>query len=133
MATNSAYAVLYMRETTLRSGEELTDSLSLVIADQTARTLQSGDQALQRAIATISQSDPLVKLLEQVKLGRMKPTDAGLRAAYLSEAERMVLAENPVIPIYFYVSKHLVSPRVRGWTDNVLDYHYSKDLALAPE
>jgi len=42
--------------------------------------MESGDQALQRAIATISQSDPLTKLLEQVKLGRMKPTDAGLRA-----------------------------------------------------
>lgn len=38
------------------------------------------EQTLQRAIATISQSDPLTKLLEQVKLGRMKPTDAGLRA-----------------------------------------------------
>lgn len=36
--------------------------------------------ALQRAIATISQSDPLIKLLDQVKLGRMKATDAGLRA-----------------------------------------------------
>jgi hypothetical protein len=42
--------------------------------------MESGDQALQHAIATISQSDPLTKLLEQVKLGRMKPTDAGLRA-----------------------------------------------------
>jgi hypothetical protein len=42
--------------------------------------MDSGDQALQRAIATISQSDPLTKLLEQVKLGRMKPSDAGLRA-----------------------------------------------------
>jgi len=43
-------------------------------------TMESGDQALQRAIATISQSDPLTKLLEQVTLGRMKPADAGLRA-----------------------------------------------------
>ncbi|MEO8341157.1 MAG: hypothetical protein ABI604_15840 [Nitrospirota bacterium] len=42
--------------------------------------MESGEQALQRAIAAISQSDPLTKLLEQVKLGRMKPTDAGLRA-----------------------------------------------------
>ena len=42
--------------------------------------MESGEQALQRAIVTISQSDPLTKLLEQVKLGRMKPTDAGLRA-----------------------------------------------------
>jgi PAS domain S-box-containing protein len=48
-----AYAVLYMRETTLRSGEELTDSLSLVIAEQTSRTLQSGDQALRLAAARL--------------------------------------------------------------------------------
>lgn len=40
---------------------------------------ESGDQALQRAISTILQSDPLIKLLQQVRLGRMKPTDAGLR------------------------------------------------------
>ena len=38
------------------------------------------DAALQQAIATISQSDPLIKLLQQVTLGRMKPTDTGLRA-----------------------------------------------------
>jgi hypothetical protein len=42
--------------------------------------MESGEQILQNAIATISQSDPLTKLLEQVKLGRMKPADAGLRA-----------------------------------------------------
>ena len=42
--------------------------------------MESGEKILQDAIATISQSDPLTKLLEQVKLGRMKPADAGLRA-----------------------------------------------------
>lgn len=42
--------------------------------------MESDERVLQRAIAVISQSDPLTKLLEQVKLGRMKPTDAGLRA-----------------------------------------------------
>lgn len=40
----------------------------------------SGKQALQGAISTISQSDPLIKLLQQVRFGRMKPTDVGLRA-----------------------------------------------------
>jgi hypothetical protein len=38
------------------------------------------DMVLQRAISTIGQSDPIIKLLQQVSLGRMKPTDAGLRA-----------------------------------------------------
>lgn len=42
--------------------------------------MESGDQILRQAIATISQSDPLIKLLEQVKRGRITPTDAGLRA-----------------------------------------------------
>ena len=49
---------------------------------------------------------------------------------YLEEAERVMLADHPVIPIYFYVSKHLVSPQVQGWGDNVLDYHYSQHLSL---
>lgn len=40
----------------------------------------SGEQALQGAISTISQSDPLIKLLQQVRFGRIKPTDAGLCA-----------------------------------------------------
>jgi hypothetical protein len=34
---------------------------------------------LHRTIATISQSDPLTKLLEQVRLGRMNRADPGLR------------------------------------------------------
>ena len=42
--------------------------------------MSDGDLVLERAIATISQSDPLLKLLEQVRLGRMKPGDPGLRA-----------------------------------------------------
>jgi hypothetical protein len=44
---------------------------------------QAGDPqeaAVRRAIQTLSQSDPLLKLLEQVKLRRMKATDTGLRA-----------------------------------------------------
>jgi hypothetical protein len=41
--------------------------------------MESCEQGLQRAITTISQCDPLVKLLNEVRLGRMKATDAGLR------------------------------------------------------
>jgi hypothetical protein len=37
-------------------------------------------QILGQAIDRLSQADPLIKLLQEVKLGRMKPTDAGLRA-----------------------------------------------------
>ena len=60
-------------------------------------------------------------------------TDMQKRRLYLEEAERVLLSEHPVIPLYFFVSKHLVSPRVQGWGDNVLDYHYSQHLSLATD
>ena len=59
--------------------------------------------------------------------------DLDKRRLYLEEAERVLLSEHPVIPLYFYVSKHLVSPRVQGWGDNALDYHYSQHLSLATD
>ncbi|MFQ5991651.1 MAG: hypothetical protein ACE5NA_04355 [Nitrospiraceae bacterium] len=40
----------------------------------------SSDQFLQQAINTLSQSDPITKLVQEIKVGRMKATDAGLRA-----------------------------------------------------
>ncbi len=40
----------------------------------------SNEQTIRQAIHTLSQSDPIVKLLAEVKLGRMKPSDPGLRA-----------------------------------------------------
>ena len=51
------------------------------------------EQAVSQAIHTISQSDPLIKLLQEVKLGRMKPTDPGLRAiteAWLSTYKKVL-------------------------------------------
>jgi hypothetical protein len=46
--------------------------------------MDSDEQGLRRGILTISQSDPLIKLIDQVRLGRMKPTDSGLRAVTVS-------------------------------------------------
>jgi len=60
-------------------------------------------------------------------------TDLHKRRLFLEEAERVLLHEHPVIPLYFYVTKHLVSPQVQGWGDNVLDYHYSQHLSLATD
>ena len=38
------------------------------------------EEQVRRAIGTLLQSDPLIKLLQEVRLGRMKATDPGLRA-----------------------------------------------------
>jgi len=84
--------------------------------------LQSGNAANVPGYSSEKYDSLMQSAAEQVDLDR--------RRLYLEEAEREMLADHPAIPIYFYVSKHLVSPRVEGWGDNVLDYHYSQHLSL---
>jgi len=57
-------------------------------------------------------------------------SDTVQRRALLEQAERTMLQDHPLIPIYFYVNKHLVKPRIQGWYDNVMNVVYSKDLSL---
>src|SRR5260370_1436968 len=54
--------------------------------------------------------------------------DAGRRRALLENAEQVMIADQPLIPLYFYVAKHLVSAQVRGWRDNAMNVVYSKQL-----
>ncbi len=54
--------------------------------------------------------------------------DAGRRRALLENAEQVMIGDQPLIPLYFYVAKHLVSARVRGWRDNAMNVVYSKQL-----
>ena len=56
--------------------------------------------------------------------------DAIKRSAYLSAAEQIMLDDAPIVPIYFYVNKNLVSPRVTGWTNNITDWHRSRYLCF---
>ena len=55
--------------------------------------------------------------------------DAGRRRSLLQNAEQVMIADQPLIPLYFYVAKHLVSARVKGWRDNAMGVVYSKHLA----
>lgn len=53
------------------------------------------------------------------------------RNAWLRAAETRLLAHDAVIPLYFYASKHLVHPSVRGFEANALDRHASRWMSLA--
>lgn len=53
------------------------------------------------------------------------------RAALRGDAEAMLLADYPIVPLYYYTSKHLVSPRLRGFEPNPLDRHPSRFLRFA--
>ncbi len=52
------------------------------------------------------------------------------RREILEQAERMLLEDQPIMPIYFYVSKKMVSPRIDGFEPNIMDHHYSKNFRL---
>ena len=43
-------------------------------------------------------------------------------------AENILLHDLPVIPLYYYVSRHLVNTKIAGFEDNVADRHLSKYL-----
>lgn len=58
--------------------------------------------------------------------------DPAARSALLVAAERRLLDDAPLVPLYFYVSKHLVAPRVQGWYDNVMNVTLSRALSVAP-
>ena len=36
----------------------------------------------------------------------------------------------PIAPIFFYVSKNLVSPKITGWVDNLPDWHLTRYLCF---
>jgi oligopeptide transport system substrate-binding protein len=52
-----------------------------------------------------------------------RESDKAKRMHILEEAEAILMDEMPILPIYFYVSKNMVKPYVRGWYSNLQDVH----------
>jgi oligopeptide transport system substrate-binding protein len=51
----------------------------------------------------------------------------------LQQAESTLMRDTPLIPLYYYVSRHLVKPAVEGYKDNVRDIHLSRYLDINTE
>ncbi len=64
------------------------------------------------------------KLLEQAA----GESDMEKRRGILEAAERMLLKDHAIMPLYFYVTKHLIKPYVKGYEPNILDHTYTKNL-----
>jgi oligopeptide transport system substrate-binding protein len=56
--------------------------------------------------------------------------EVAVRAGLMQEAEQVMLEDMPIIPVYFYVSKHLVKPWVGGAVPNIMDHHYTKNFYI---
>lgn len=56
--------------------------------------------------------------------------DLNIKNSLIEQAENILLHDIPVIPLYYYVSRHLVKTQILGYVDNVADRHLSKYLYL---
>ncbi len=61
-------------------------------------------------------------LLEQAET----ETDMAARAELLRQAEQIAMEDSAAIPIYYYASRNVVSPKVQGFVDNVFDIHRTR-------
>jgi hypothetical protein len=48
----------------------------------------------------------------------------------ISASLEVLLREMPMVPLFFLVSENLVSTRVKGWEDHLLNITYVKNLSL---
>ena len=55
-----------------------------------------------------------------------KELDPRKRMQLLHDAEAILVDELPILPIYFYVTQDVVSPRLGGWYNNIQDEHFTK-------
>ena len=57
-------------------------------------------------------------------------SEGSARQNLLLQAEQRMLDHQVIVPLYYYVSRHLVKPDVRGFEDNLMDVHLSRWLSL---
>ena len=50
----------------------------------------------------------------------------------LEQAETIMLADAPIIPIYHYTTQYMVKPWVKGWVGNITDFHPTRFLSIEP-
>jgi oligopeptide transport system substrate-binding protein len=56
--------------------------------------------------------------------------DAAQRLEDLAQAEALLNADVACIPLYYYATRHLIKPYVRGWTSNIQDRNLSQYMYL---
>jgi oligopeptide transport system substrate-binding protein len=63
-------------------------------------------------------------LLDEIGTERVRAR----RERLMFEAERVLMIDNVIVPIYTYVTKRLVSRQLRGWQNNVMDHHQTRHM-----
>jgi oligopeptide transport system substrate-binding protein len=87
--------------------------------------LQSDNQGLNYARYQNPVFDKAMKAAEN-------ETDLGKRAQLLFSAETILMEDQPVIPLFYYSSKNLVSTRLKGFIPNARGAFATRFMDLAP-
>ena len=66
---------------------------------------------------------------EKMKEAAAAGGDAQKRSKLLSEAEAILINDLPNIPLLYYSYHTIVSPKLKGWEDNVMDVHPTRFLS----
>jgi peptide/nickel transport system substrate-binding protein/oligopeptide transport system substrate-binding protein len=56
--------------------------------------------------------------------------DVQQRQTLMRQAEAQLIADMPILPLYFYVTRSLVAERIAGWEDNISNVHPSRTLRI---
>ncbi|MFK8052325.1 MAG: peptide ABC transporter substrate-binding protein [Woeseiaceae bacterium] len=67
---------------------------------------------------------------DQLLADANRELDLAIRAEMLRKAESYILEDYPLLPLYYYASKHLVSSRITGFSATVMDRIYSQHLDI---
>ena len=76
---------------------------------------------------TIGLNDPEY---DKILAAAAAETDTGKRAALLQSAEKRLIDHHDLVPVFFFVSKHLVKPYVKGYEENVMNHWPSKYIRI---
>jgi oligopeptide transport system substrate-binding protein len=63
-------------------------------------------------------------LLDQIGTERVRAR----RERLMFEAERVLMSDHVIVPVYTYVTKRLVSTQLKGWQNNVMDHHQTRHM-----
>jgi oligopeptide transport system substrate-binding protein len=59
--------------------------------------------------------------------------DQKQRYECFDQAEKILMTDLPILPIFFYTKPFLIRPSVRGWYPTILDHHPLKYVYLEPD
>ncbi len=79
---------------------------------------------------TMNQSGYRSARFDELLARAVVAVDLERRASLLREAEKVALADQPVAPVYFFVGRRLVAPRLLGWEHNARGIHLSRYMSV---